>query len=159
MKICTRCNKPGIFHRDAQRKDGLHPQCVTCCSEQRKDWRRRNPQKAKEQSKTNRENQKKKPDFKERQGIAFRKYRLKKKYGLTPETWEIKFNDQGRCCAICQTIEPGLKGWSTDHDHETSQTRSILCGLCNAGIGCLKDSPDILRKAADYIEFWKNQNG
>ncbi len=88
-----------------------------------------------------------------------RRSHLKMNYGKTEESWEVEFEKQGRCCAICKTMTPGKKGWTNDHDHETGNNRAILCGLCNAGLGCLKDSPELLRLAAIYIEEWRERHG
>ena len=62
-----------------------------------------------------------------------RKHNLKRKYGLTPEEWEQKFNEQGRSCAACAATESGRKDgrWITDHDHVTGLVRGILCHRCN----------------------------
>lgn len=57
--------------------------------------------------------------------------------------------EQDGCCAICGRDDLRL---NIDHDHETGAFRGLLCGHCNRGIGCLKDSPRALRNAADYIE-------
>lgn len=89
--------------------------------------------------------------------VRGRRSHLKIKYHMTETEWEIKFESQGRRCAICETTEPGKKGWTNDHDHKSGNNRSILCGLCNAGLGCLKDSPELLRKAADYLEGWRDE--
>lgn len=39
-----------------------------------------------------------------------------------------------------------------DHDHETGVFRDWLCGGCNKAIGFFRESPWVMRKAADYIE-------
>lgn len=39
-----------------------------------------------------------------------------------------------------------------DHCHTTGKFRDLLCSNCNSGLGLLKDNPDILRKAALYVE-------
>lgn len=63
---------------------------------------------------------------------------------------------QNDCCAICGTSSKTLKrSLDTDHNHRTGLFRGLLCTACNRGIGNLKDSPLILRKAAEYLERYK----
>ncbi|MEZ0067481.1 hypothetical protein ABIA32_003494 [Streptacidiphilus sp. MAP12-20] len=56
-------------------------------------------------------------------------------------------------CLICLSPKPE----HVDHDHETGRVRGILCFACNAALGQMKDRPDALRRAADYLEGnrWK----
>lgn len=58
---------------------------------------------------------------------------------------------QGGKCAICDTTEPGGKGWHKDHDHVTGIVRGALCHHCNLGLGNFKDSPELLAKASRYL--------
>ena len=53
----------------------------------------------------------------------------------------------GRCAICCATEARHI-----DHDHDTGQVRGMLCFRCNAALGQLDDSPDRLRRAADYLE-------
>lgn len=39
-----------------------------------------------------------------------------------------------------------------DHCHSTGENRGILCPKCNLGIAHLRDSPEVCRQAADYLE-------
>ena len=55
-------------------------------------------------------------------------------------------------CHICGEDFSLKKRKVLDHDHVTLDIRGVLCDSCNTAIGKLKDSPDLLRKAAEYIE-------
>lgn len=86
------------------------------------------------------------------------------KYGLTSDSFDQILRQQGGGCAICKRVVPANK-WHVDHAHSCcpgqsscgSCVRGILCGTCNAGIGMLGDSPEILRSAADYIDRTTNR--
>lgn len=41
-----------------------------------------------------------------------------------------------------------------DHDHETGETRGMLCSACNKMLGFARDDPEILRRALEYLHFW-----
>ena len=43
-------------------------------------------------------------------------------------------------------------GLVIDHNHKTGKVRGLLCGSCNTGIGLLKDSPDVLDAAIEYLQ-------
>lgn len=81
-----------------------------------------------------------------------RRSRLRVKYGLTLEDFDLLLASQAHCCAICGVDKPGFHGWAVDHCHERGRVRGILCSTCNTGIGQMKDDPDRLRAAADYLE-------
>jgi hypothetical protein len=61
------------------------------------------------------------------------------------------FDEQDGRCAICS--EPLVPGPKThlDHDHKTGQIRGFLCRPCNLGLGFLRDSPERLARALDYL--------
>jgi hypothetical protein len=85
-----------------------------------------------------------------------RRYGLKRKYGLSEDQYIALLDSQEGRCALCGSTDPGWKkSWLVDHDHETNKTRAILCVSCNTGLGKFKDSPQLLRKAALYIEWHK----
>ena len=77
---------------------------------------------------------------------------IKRNYGLSKEEWEIKFEQQGRCCGICETTKPNGRNWHTDHCDKTGMNRDILCQTCNLTIA--NHSVEYLRKCADYVEKW-----
>lgn len=39
-----------------------------------------------------------------------------------------------------------------DHDHASGALRGLLCFDCNAGPGKLREDPDLLRAAIDYLD-------
>jgi hypothetical protein len=82
-----------------------------------------------------------------------RKYELYKKYNLTEEEYNQMLIKQNKCCAICGTDKPTgkWKVFAVDHDHKTGKVRELLCNECNRGIGLLKDDPELLKKASNYI--------
>lgn len=73
------------------------------------------------------------------------------RYKISVEAYQNMYELQGGRCSICNVklIMPRLR---IDHDHKTGETRGLLCVSCNTGIGLLKESPDILRNAAKYLE-------
>lgn len=81
-----------------------------------------------------------------------RRSRLLHQYGLTPESFAARLASQGGVCAICGTAEPGRKGWAVDHCHAQGHVRGVLCGACNLGLGKFRDDPEVLRRAADYLD-------
>lgn len=51
-------------------------------------------------------------------------------------------------CEICDSTE----NLAIDHNHETGELRGYLCGKCNSALGLLKDDPDILLRAVEYLQ-------
>lgn len=78
---------------------------------------------------------------------------LKRKYDISVETYNEKLKNQKYCCALCgKTQEEEKSALCVDHNHETGKVRDLLCRVCNRALGLFKDNPELLRKAADYIE-------
>lgn len=63
-------------------------------------------------------------------------------------------------CDICGSIDSGARGkpFRIDHCHETGIVRGLLCHPCNIAIGSMKDDPERLRAAADYVEKYRAQS-
>lgn len=88
--------------------------------------------------------------------------RILKLYNITQADYDRMAAAQGDRCATCNTDSPGDRGesWSIDHDHRCCPgkgscgrcVRGLLCSSCNLAIGQTKDSPDLLRAMAAYIE-------
>ncbi|WP_374106280.1 endonuclease VII domain-containing protein [Streptomyces sp. TRM70350] len=76
-----------------------------------------------------------------------------RKYGLTPAEFDALVAQQQGVCCICLAAPAE----HVDHCHETGRVRGVLCFSCNAALGQFKDRPDVIRRAAAYVEgnAWK----
>lgn len=80
---------------------------------------------------------------------------LRRKYGIGESHYNDILSSQGGCCAVCgspSNNEDRQKHLSLDHSHTTGKIRGVLCHNCNHGLGQFKDNPELLRKAAAYLE-------
>jgi hypothetical protein len=77
----------------------------------------------------------------------------KKTYGISKEQFEQIVYDAYSKCEICGTIPPIFH---LDHCHKTNKIRGVLCNKCNQALGLAQDSPEILRKMANYLEERKD---
>lgn len=91
------------------------------------------------------------PEWRERRWRKNRDRRLRDKYDITLEEWEVIFTEQNKRCAICGSTDPKSPGWPTDHDHVTGQVRGILCSECNGALGLFHDDVEILQAAIEYL--------
>jgi rubredoxin len=76
------------------------------------------------------------------------------KYGLTEEARSALLAAQKNQCAICGLVfkSTGPRGPVTDHDHDVGELRGLLCLRCNLLLGHAEDDPELLKKAAHYLE-------
>lgn len=83
-------------------------------------------------------------------------WRLKKQYGMTVEDFQNLLVQQDYRCGICNRRQEDTNdGYLVvDHDHNSSYTRGLLCRQCNAGMGALGDSIDLLKHAILYLQNW-----
>lgn len=81
--------------------------------------------------------------------------RLANHLGLShAEVEELQRRAATEACELCGRYETKSR-WKKlfiDHDHQTKKVRGLLCMECNTGLGKFKDSPELLRKAANYLE-------
>jgi hypothetical protein len=81
-----------------------------------------------------------------------RDYNLKKCYGITLDDYNIMFEEQNGCCAVCGIHQSIFKKTLfVDHDHVSGKIRGLLCHDCNIAIGNLKDDPKLFYRAIDYL--------
>ena len=81
-----------------------------------------------------------------------RKGHLKRKFGLTVDEYEALLERQGGGCAICRSPANDSISLHVDHDHGTGRVRGPLCFRCNGGLGQFREEPELLRRAAWYVE-------
>lgn len=85
--------------------------------------------------------------------------KLRGLYGISLDDYNHMLVKQNGVCAICRKAETVIhpaskrvKPLTIDHDHETRKVRGLVCHACNSVLGYVKDSPLVLRSAADYLE-------
>lgn len=81
--------------------------------------------------------------------------RLKRRYGLTLEEYNSMYDSQKGICAICKNPPSINDKLCVDHNEDTLRIRMLLCRQCNVGLGNFKHSPELLQKAAAYLELFK----
>lgn len=71
------------------------------------------------------------------------------------EREDLLESQEGRCaiCGIPEEESPRVL--VVDHCHKTGETRGLLCGQCNTGIGMMKDNIETVRNAVKYLEQHK----
>lgn len=107
-------------------------------------WRAANPEKAREYELA------KKAKDPERYRAYYR-LRARRKAGMIDATGELL---TGTCALGC-----GYDGELVmDHDHGNHRRRGGLCDDCNKALGGFRDNPEVLRAAARYVEFWRENH-
>lgn len=136
MKACSSCQELKYyteFNKQKRTKDGLQSSCRSC------------------QAKYNRS---------ERSRGVRRVYKLRYRYGLTPEKYQELLDAQGGVCKICKRIDWSGKTLDVDHDHSCCPgeiscgkcIRGLLCRRCNTIIGQVEESASVLKSMIDYLE-------
>jgi hypothetical protein len=81
--------------------------------------------------------------------------RLKTRYKISLEQYNAMIEEQNGVCWLCGNPPTETNPLCVDHDGKTGVIRKILCRQCNVGIGNLKHDPELLHKAAIYLEGYK----
>lgn len=117
-----------------------HGRCRGCVNLLQSAYSKKNPEKIKAIAKRSR--------LKDQ--IRIKNNYLKHKYAISWEDYlEISKKQKG-LCAICAGPPDGDRLF-VDHSHTTGRVRGLLCRSCNSGIGQLKDSVVLLKKATRYL--------
>jgi len=143
-KMCSSCGDEKLiseFYRRSEKKKGYRSYCKDCTYLKQKTYNLS-------------------PDT--NQKIVNRA--RAKLYGITVEEFESILLRQNGVCEICGEPETKLsklgkvRSLSVDHDHVINKIRGLLCDRCNRVLGFMKDSPDHLRSAANYLEKYTSDN-
>lgn len=96
---------------------------------------------------------------------VIKRHHLSWKFKMSVEDYDLMFESQGGCCAICGVHQDNLsKALVVDHDHNCCPdvptcgkcSRSLLCDACNTSLGFVKEDESILRSMIRYIQHWHN---
>jgi hypothetical protein len=140
MKECGRCKQmceDSDFHKDMNREDRLSWFCKKCKSQYAKRYNIDNKTKILKQ----------KSIYVYPDGST-KRHNLKKRHNITPEEYNTMLTNQNNKCAIC---DKPLDKPHVDHNHLTGKIRAVLCRYCNLGLGHFYDDPNLLTKAAQYL--------
>ncbi|MFJ8362554.1 endonuclease VII domain-containing protein [Streptomyces sp. NPDC093984] len=181
-KRCTSCKRElplAAFARDRNRRDGLQVRCRECVAEYSAAHSRRRRE---AMGKQVREKVEVPPGHKlcrtcgqvkphsewhrnatasdglstrckACRAVQGRQGHLKRQYGITEAERDELIASQAGVCCICLSAPAA----HVDHCHETGRVRGVLCFNCNFGLGLLRDDPEAMNRAADYLEgnAWK----
>ena len=79
-----------------------------------------------------------------------REYNLRNIHGITPAMYETVLMLQNDACAICNEKPKGKKSYTVDM-RMRGDLRGLLCTTCAIALGNFKKSPDMLKKALEYL--------
>jgi len=167
---CTKCKilkKASDFYLDKSKKDGRSSLCRTCVKNNVRKYVKKNhdevKRKKREASKLhyelNKETiQKRHKEWKKRNPGHALKYKLKKRYRMSIDDYNLKLKNQNNKCFICKTEKcKTFKRLSVDHCHITGKVRGLLCNSCNSGIGYFRDNIENLKRATEYLKIFKEK--
>ncbi len=107
-KTCSKCKEVkslSEFYKDISKIDSYYSSCKVCVLA-RQSWKNVTPTQS-------------------------RKWTLNRRYGITPEEYDLLFEAQNGVCYICQKPCVTGKRLAVDHDHDTGAIRGLLCTPCN----------------------------
>jgi len=149
-KICCTCKNflpISNFYKDGKRRDGLKTECKNCVKTYLQKYKKTDKYRAYISQYNKKYLEKNRDKIK----ICQREERYKRKYGINISDFNNLLESQEGKCAICETNNPGARGWNVDHNHKNGVVRGILCGNCNRAIGLFRDAPVNFHKAFLYL--------
>lgn len=132
-KICSVCKvdkADADYYSRKTRFNQLQSECKDCCRVRRSNW------------------------WKSESGkLSSQNSKLKKRFGITVEQYNLLLQNQNGECLICKATE-STNGHrlAVDHCHTTGKIRGLLCKSCNVALGNFKDNIVSLKNAISYLE-------
>lgn len=151
-RTCKQVKGPDEYPRDHGRRDGRGTLCLTCAAAATSYYNSiADPEDLR---------LRKAASYQKNYGTTTRSYKLRTTFGISLAEYQEMFESQGGVCAICEKPEwvkrvnhaDQVRELCVDHDHETGVVRQLLCAACNKALGYFKDNPDLMRRAALYVE-------
>jgi hypothetical protein len=160
MRTCRYCNVEKILDEFPTTRGKKFFECKLCANTRVQKWTEANRERSNGIKRTwEKTNPEKNLEAKRMWSInnkdQKRDYRLQSKYGLTLDQYKMMLTNQKGLCVICETSLLDENSPCVDHDHITGRVRQLLCRNCNLVLGLVKEKPETLRAAADYLEFHK----
>jgi len=155
---CKQVKEDGEFYL-SKASGKLCSYCKKCQSEKYKNYIDNNPAARQRRNKRS-------ADYRAINGELVR-YQIKnatykKKYNVTYDFFLELLDKQEHKCAICEK-KILCKRFNNhdravlDHCHSTGKVRAVLCHMCNAAIGLLREDKSLVKKALEYLEYHDKQ--
>lgn len=79
---------------------------------------------------------------------------------ISVEDYQLKLLAQDYRCAVCKRHQDEFPiAFAVDHNHQTGQTRGLVCSPCNTGvIALLENKEDLIERGKHYLRHWKEAN-
>ena len=160
-KCCTLCGKeyPNTLEYFHKHGKYLTSWCKACRIKKQRAYDIASKEKDPEGFRKKRREQKRKRKcrYPDKTQHLTRKYNLKQFYGITLEQYDVMLEEQNGVCAICGQLETWrdpngeTRRLSVDHDHDTGETRGLLCSICNLLVGKVEKYPKRMLKIQKYL--------
>jgi len=137
-RVCQEVKPISEYYKVSSNKSGYENRCKSCNIAAQKLWANNNKEKRNAIEKKYRS----KPEVIRR--------RVLQQYGIDETIFQELLAKQKNMCKICEKEFTSMA--HVDHCHTTGIVRGLLCGKCNRGLGMYDDDPNLLRKAADYLD-------